>query len=169
MPGYQHLRGLDKQEVRSLLDVVAREGAQRMLIDALEHEVEEFFGRARYERQGGRRPGYRNGVGKPRKIAVGCGTLEIRAPRVRDTDEPFRSQLLPRYQRSSKAVRCRSSTSRAWPPAILSQPSARWGRLHRSAPLQSCGSRNSGWRNTRRSNVAPSSRAMRTAGPMGYI
>ena len=105
MPGYQHLRGLDKQEVHSLLDVVAREGAQRMLIGALEHEVEEFFGRARYEHRVGRRPGYRNGVGKPRKIAVGCGTLKIRAPRVRETDEPFRSQLLPRYQRSSQAVR----------------------------------------------------------------
>lgn len=48
LPRYPHLRGLDKQEVRSLLDAVAREGAQRMLIDALEQEVDEFFGRARY-------------------------------------------------------------------------------------------------------------------------
>ncbi|HET9000781.1 MAG TPA: transposase [bacterium] len=66
---------------------------------------DEFFGRARYEHRVGRRRGYRNGIGKPRKIAVGCGTLEIRALRVRETDEPFRSQLLPRYQRSSQTVR----------------------------------------------------------------
>ncbi len=102
MPTYPHLRGLNKQEVRLTLDRVARKGAQRMLLRALEQEVEEFFGRARYEHRAGRRRGYRNGAGKPRKIAVGCGTLEIRAPRVRDTDEPFRSQLVPRYQRSSE-------------------------------------------------------------------
>jgi len=41
---------LNKEEVRSTLDVLAREGAQRMLIGALEQEVEEFLGRARYER-----------------------------------------------------------------------------------------------------------------------
>jgi putative transposase len=102
---YQPLRGLDKEEVRSTLDVLARDGAQRMLISALGQEVEEFLGRARYEHRTGRRRGYRNGVGKPRKVAVGCGTLEIQAPRVRDTDVPFSSQLLPRYQRSSEAVR----------------------------------------------------------------
>ncbi len=105
MSAYQPQRGLDKEEVRSTLDVLAREGAQRMLIGALEQEVEEFLGRARYERGGARRRGYRNGAGKPRKIAVGCGTLEVRPPRVRDTEEGFQSQLLPRYQRSSNAVR----------------------------------------------------------------
>lgn len=105
MSGYQPLRGLDKEEVRSTLDVLARDGAQRMLISALEQEVEEFLGRGRYEHGAGRRRGYRNGTGKPRKIAVGCGTLAVRAPRVRDTEEPFRSHLLPRYQRSSDAVR----------------------------------------------------------------
>ena len=104
MSAYQPRRGLDKEEARSTLDVLARDGAQRMLISALEQEVEEFLGRARYEHGAGRRRGYRNGTGKPRKIAVGCGTLEVRAPRVSDTDAPFRSQLLPRYQRSSETV-----------------------------------------------------------------
>lgn len=104
MSAYQPPRGLDKEEVRSTLDVLARDGAQRMLISALEEEVEVFLGRARYEHGPGRRRGYRNGTGKPRKIAVGCGTLEVRAPRVCDTKEPFRSHLLPRYQRSSEAV-----------------------------------------------------------------
>jgi putative transposase len=104
MSEYQPLRGSDKEEVRSALDVLARDGAQRMLVSALEQEVEEFLGRARYEHGAGRRRGYRNGTGKPRKIAVACGTLEVRPPRVRDTEEAFRSELLPRYQRSSDAV-----------------------------------------------------------------
>ena len=96
---------MDKEEVRSTLDVLAREGAQRMLIDALAQEVEDFLGRARYERGAARRRGYRNGAGKLRKVAVGCGTLEVRPPRVSDTAEAFRSQILPRYQRSSDAIR----------------------------------------------------------------
>lgn len=105
MPAYQPQRGLDKEEVQSTLDVLAREGAQRMLVSALEQEVEEFLGRERYAHGGGRRRGYRNGTGKPRKIAVGCGTLEVHAPRVRDTEEPLRSRVLPRYQRASDAIR----------------------------------------------------------------
>jgi len=94
-----------KVEARSILDTLARDGAQRMLVEALEQEVEEFLGRARYERCAGERRGYRNGAGKPRKIAVGCGTVELRAPRVRDTAAPFNSQILPHYQRSSDAIR----------------------------------------------------------------
>lgn len=105
MPAYQPQRRLDKEEVRSTLDVLAREGAQRMLVGALEQEVEEFLGRARYEHSPGHHRGYRNGKGKPRKIAVGCGTLEVLAPRVRDTAEPFHSQILPRYQRASETIR----------------------------------------------------------------
>jgi len=106
MAEYQPSQALDKGEVRSILDALAREGAQQMLIGALEREIEEFLGRARYERvPEGRRRGYRNGSGKPRKVAVGCGTLKVRAPRLRDTVEPFTSQILPRYQRASAAVR----------------------------------------------------------------
>ncbi len=101
-----HTRALShKVEARSILDTLARDGAQRMLVEALGQEVEEFLGRARYERCAGERRGYRNGAGKPRKIAVGCGTVELHAPRVRDTAAPFNSQILPRYQRSSDAIR----------------------------------------------------------------
>ena len=105
MPGYQNHGSVHKEQVCSTLDVLAREGAQRMLIGALEQEVEEFLGRARYARAEGERRGYRNGAGQPRKIALGCGTVEVRAPRVRDTKEPFNSQILPRYQRASAAIR----------------------------------------------------------------
>ena len=105
MPGYQNHTSLHKEPIRSTLDALAREGAQRMLISSLEQEVEEFLGRARYARAEGERRGYRNGAGNPRKIAMGCGTVEVRAPRVRDTQAPFNSQILPRYQRASEAIR----------------------------------------------------------------
>ena len=86
------------------LDESAREGARRMLIDALECEVEEYLGRKRYERSE-EFAGYRNGYGKKRKVAIGCGTVGIRAPRVRDTEEPFSYRVLKKYQRQSDAVK----------------------------------------------------------------
>jgi len=85
------------------LDEIAREGARRLLVSALEAEVTEFLGRQRYERQEGT-SGYRNGYGKTRRVTVGAGTVELRAPRVRETAEPFTSQVLPAYRRRSRAV-----------------------------------------------------------------
>ena len=82
------------------LDQIAREGARRMLVSVLEQEVEEFLGRKRYERQDGA-VGYRNGYGKKRKVAVGSGTMAIRAPRVRECLEPFKSRVLKSYQHQS--------------------------------------------------------------------
>ena len=118
MPGYQNQPSSHKEQVRSTLDTLAREGAQRMLINALEQEVEEFLGRARYARAEGEGRGYRNGAGNPRKIALGCGTVELRAPRVRDTREPFRSQM------PSERC-CRSCTCRGWRRGTSSR---RYGR-----------------------------------------
>ena len=91
------------------LDVIAREGARRMLVSVLEAEVTEFLGRQRYERTDGDdvavgRVGYRNGYGKTRRVTLGTGTVAVRAPRVRETEERFASQVLPAYQRRSKAV-----------------------------------------------------------------
>lgn len=73
-----------------------------MLVSALDQEIADFPGRAHYAHGRRCRRGCRDEAGKLRKIVVGCGTLEIRPPRVRDTDEPFRSQLLPRYHRASR-------------------------------------------------------------------
>jgi len=82
------------------LDEIAREGARRMLISVLETEVEDFLGRKRYERQDGL-VGYRNGYGKERKVALGSGTVHLRAPRVRESRQPFKSEVLKSYQRQS--------------------------------------------------------------------
>jgi transposase-like protein len=94
------------------LDEVARAGALAMLKEVLEAEVEEFLGRKRYERvspdsgaaERGFR-GYRNGYGKERRVTVGSGTLPIRAPRVRETSEPFESRVLSSYQRRSARIK----------------------------------------------------------------
>jgi len=53
------------------LDAIAREGAHRMLVSALDAEVTEFLRRQRYERrestnQVQARSGYRTGYGKER-------------------------------------------------------------------------------------------------------
>jgi transposase-like protein len=83
-----------------------------MLKEVLEAEVAEFLGRKRYERalaepgaEGESFRGYRNGYGKERRVTVGSGTLPIRAPRVRQTSEPFESRVLPSYERRSEAVK----------------------------------------------------------------
>ena len=71
-----------------------------MLMSVLDAEVEEFLGRKRYERQSGS-VGYRNGYGKKRKVAIGSGTMKLRAPRVRESRQPFKSQVLKSYERQS--------------------------------------------------------------------
>lgn len=85
------------------LDVIAREGARRLLASVLEAEVTEFLGRQRYERAE-TRGGYRNGYGKERRVTLGTGTVAVRAPRVRQSTEPFSSEVLPAWQRRSKVV-----------------------------------------------------------------
>ncbi len=46
-----------------------------------------------YERSQGKVLGYRNGH-RERQISCGAGIIEIAVPRVSDTEETFRSQLL---------------------------------------------------------------------------
>jgi putative transposase len=93
------------------LDELAREGARRLLVVALEAEVADYlarYGEARDER--GHAEVVRNGHGQPRKVTVGAGTLEVRAPRVDDRrvvdgeKQTFRSRILPPYVRRSPRV-----------------------------------------------------------------
>jgi transposase-like protein len=89
-----------------VLERLVREGARKMLQDALEVEVDEFLGRARYQRTGGYR-GYRNGHLPKRTIGVGMGAVEVRLPRVSDVPaevsaDGFHSEVISRYQRRSR-------------------------------------------------------------------
>jgi hypothetical protein len=89
------------------LDEIAREGARRMLVAALEAEVAEYIECHRQERdENGHRRVVRNGHARPRKLTMGCGTVEIAAPGVHDrrSERRFTSQILPPSMRKSPAV-----------------------------------------------------------------
>ena len=77
-----------------------------MIQQVLEEEVTEFLGRGKSERlKDVDAPfGYRNGYGKPRKLTTSSGTITLRRPRIRDTDELFESRVLPLFARRTKEV-----------------------------------------------------------------
>lgn len=89
------------------LDELARLGAKRILTQALQLEVEEYITQFKTLRDSdGKRLVVRNGVGRPRKVTVGSGTVEVSAPRVNDRreGEKFCSKVLPPYLRKSPNV-----------------------------------------------------------------
>jgi putative transposase len=79
----------NQSEVRSLL---IRFGIQRILQELLEAEQRDFLGVDRYER-GSARHGQRNGYA-PTHVDTGEGRIGLEAPQVRNSAEPFQSQLL---------------------------------------------------------------------------
>jgi transposase-like protein len=90
------------------LEEIAREGAQRLLAEMLEAEVDDFLQRVRYERGQAFR-GYRNGHAPERTIGVGMGAVKVRQPRVSDVPREvapkgFQSQIVSRYQRASRTT-----------------------------------------------------------------
>jgi len=102
-----------RAEFASVLDDIVCEGARRMLIAALEAEVEAYVTATKTERdEDGHALVTRNGRGKKRTVVTGAGALEVRAPRVDDQriDEDsgervrFRSEILPPYARKSGKV-----------------------------------------------------------------
>ena len=102
-----------EQELVFDLDEIARQGARKMLAQALQAEVEAYLKAAEGERdERGRALVVKNGYARSRKIVCGAGTIEVRAPRVNDKrgDEAsgerkrFRSAILPPYIRRSPKV-----------------------------------------------------------------
>lgn len=94
------------------LDALLKEGARRMLMTALQAEVDAYLEAHADERdEAGRRFVVRNGTLPKREILTGAGPLEIEQPRVRDrrgVDHPeatkFTSAVLPRYLRKSRSI-----------------------------------------------------------------
>jgi transposase-like protein len=93
------------------LDLLAREGARRMLVAALDAEVAEYLARNQARDEDGRALVVRNGKSRARKITMGSGTVEIQAPRINDkrvddggVRQRFTSQILPPYMRRSPKV-----------------------------------------------------------------
>jgi len=96
--------GLSLEELAGQpLELFAREGAKLLLMVGLEEEVTAALMRRPYERSQGKVVGYRNGH-RDRQVSCGAGVIEVPVPRVSDTEETFRSQLLEAWQRRSKLL-----------------------------------------------------------------
>jgi putative transposase len=77
-----------------ILEEVARLSVRLVFQTALEAEVEEFLGRARYQHRGGAdRPGSRNGHQPPMTVKTTMGAVELQRPKLRGTDQAFCSRL----------------------------------------------------------------------------
>lgn len=73
----------NESSLREHLDAVILRGATRMLIAALEAEVEEYVSRYEHQRdEKGHRQVVRNGKAKARTVTTGAGQIEVEAPRV---------------------------------------------------------------------------------------
>ena len=88
------------------LDEIARQGAKRMLEQALEHEVREFIEDHKSEvDNNGHRIVVRHGKAKSRTVTMASGSVQIEAPRVKvKKGEKFTSAILPPYLRKSPKV-----------------------------------------------------------------
>jgi transposase-like protein len=85
--------GLSQETKHSeLRGMLVRLGIQRMLQELLEAEQRDFLGVERYERDR-QRQGQRNGY-EPAHIDTAEGRVDLQAPQVRGSAQPFQSQLL---------------------------------------------------------------------------
>ena len=97
----------------SLIDEIVREGARRMLAEALQAEVDAYIAAFASERdENGRRLVVRNGSHEPREVLTSAGAVEVTAPRVNDrrTDpvtgerKRFSSAILPPWARKTPKI-----------------------------------------------------------------
>ena len=98
--------GESRTPVWEVLEGVVREKAQEFIQQILEEEVTELLGREKSERRRAvdATEGYRNGYGKPRRLAMSSGTITLRRPRVRGIEERFESRVLPLFARRTKEL-----------------------------------------------------------------
>jgi transposase-like protein len=105
--------GRDGSAPASLIDEIVREGARRMLAEALAAEVDAYIAQFAGERDAdGRRLVVRNGYHAPREVLTSAGAVEVTVPRVNDkrTDEAtgerkrFSSAILPPWARKTPRV-----------------------------------------------------------------
>lgn len=91
-------------ELSQSLDELAREGARRMIAEALRLEADGYVEKLRQLREDrGHALAVRNGRARERTVHLGVGPIKIRAPRVHDRrpEQRFTSRILPPYMRRS--------------------------------------------------------------------
>jgi transposase-like protein len=105
--------GEEENRPGSLIDEIVREGARRMLAEALQAEVDAYIAGCAGERDGnGRRLVVRNGYHQSREVLTSAGAVEVTAPRVNDkradpqTGERkrFSSAILPPWARKTPKI-----------------------------------------------------------------
>lgn len=97
----------ERKEFELTIDEIAREGARRLLVHCLNLEVEDYINQHTEKIDDkGHRLVVKNGVGRPRTVTMGSGSVEVTAPRVNDKrdGEKFVSRILPPYLRKSPKV-----------------------------------------------------------------
>jgi transposase-like protein len=109
--GSGHEDGKDSSP--SLIDEIVREGARRMLAEALAAEVDDYIAAFAAERdKAGRRLVVRNGYHQSRAVLTSAGAIEVTVPRVNDkrTDpatgerQRFSSAILPPWARKTPKI-----------------------------------------------------------------
>ena len=103
----EYLEKQVKEESKSVLEMIIREGACRMLQAAIENEIAEYIERFKDERDlRDRRLVVRNGSLPEREIVTGIGLLRVKQPRIYDKREgkAFTSNILPRYMRRVPSI-----------------------------------------------------------------
>ena len=98
-------RSESRPEWEQLEDWV-RSQVRRLIQELLEEEVTEFLGRAKsaLRSDSDSDTGYRNGYGRARRLTLSSGTIQLRRPRVRDTEEQFESRLLPLFVNRTRKI-----------------------------------------------------------------
>jgi putative transposase len=105
-----HDTALPLPSSQDALTDILRQGAQRLLAQAIQAEVDEYLDARRHlTDEDGHRQVVRNGSLPQREILTGLGPVKVRQPRVRDHRPPqrqevFHSALLPPYLRKTKSV-----------------------------------------------------------------
>ena len=105
------LRDIEAQGPGSVLEEIARRGAQQMLAQAMEAEVALFIeNHADKVDENGHRKVVRNGHMPARELVTGIGRVPIKQPRVDDRqlaggeEQRFSSAILPRYLKRVASV-----------------------------------------------------------------
>jgi transposase-like protein len=97
----------------SLIDEIVREGARRMLAEALAAEVDAYIAAFAAERdENGRRLVVRNGYHQGREVLTSAGAVQVTAPRVNDKRadlvtgerQRFTSLILPAWARKTPKI-----------------------------------------------------------------
>lgn len=98
------------EKTEDVLTEVLRQGARRLLAEALEVEVETFIEEYKdYRLSDGCRRIVRNGYHKARKIQTGIGDITVKVPRAEDREEGgekirLQSSIVPPYLRRTKSI-----------------------------------------------------------------